>query len=61
MGELTITLTKEERDILIIQIGARITFFEDLMCEAAQERKTDRVMEISEMIRSLKSIQYKLY
>lgn len=61
MEEFTITLTREERDILIIQIGARITVFEDLMCEAAQERKTDRVMEVSEMIKNLKNIQEKLY
>lgn len=61
MDEFTITLTREERDILIIQIGARIMTFEDLMCQAAQERKTDRVMEVSEMIKNLKNIQNKLY
>ena len=61
MDEFTITLSKEERDILIIQIGARVTFFEDLMCEAAKDRKTERVLEISEMIKNLQNVQNKLY
>lgn len=60
MNEHSITLSSKEIDILLVQLGARITCFEDLMCKAAESRKTDRVIEISEIIKCMKDIQNKL-
>lgn len=60
MNKQSITLTQKERDIIIIQLGARITKFEELMFEAAKIKDTNRVIEITENIKTLKDIQKKL-
>lgn len=59
--EKAVLLTGEERRLLAIQIGARINFFEDLMYQAADKKDTNRMLELSTMIKDLKTIQEKLY
>jgi len=57
---INITLTKEESKALITQIGARIDDLKLQQKEAGRKENIDRVLEIEEFIKPIKSGYQKL-
>lgn len=54
-NKYNIELTKEEIDILIIQVGARITSLKNIQLENAKAGNVERVLEIEDGIKLITS------
>lgn len=57
---IKIELTKEEKEMNYNQLSARHQEFERMMTEAARKGNTDRVLQLAEGIKLIKSIMTKL-
>ena len=58
--ERQISLTEMEAELTYNQLNARYQDFEFMMSEAAKKGNTDRVLEIAEILKSLKKIMGKV-
>lgn len=57
---ITITLESEERELVYNQLTARIQDFESMMVQAANKKNAERVIEIADVLKTLKSVTNKL-
>jgi hypothetical protein len=60
MRKETITLTKEEANLVYIQLSVRYRDLEGMMNEAAKKNNTDKVLNIAKVLESLQTIMTKL-
>lgn len=58
--ERQISLTEMEAELTYNQLSARYQYIEFMMNEASKKGNTDRVLEIAEILKSLKKIMGKV-
>lgn len=56
----TITLTKEERDIIYFQLSARKEYFEEEMMKWAEKREMQEVKRCINAVEKIGGIMYKI-